>query len=356
MKVIQIIPNFALAGAEIMCENLIYALQEKDIEVIAVSLYDFHSPITDRLEKRGVDIRYLHKKTGLDLSIIKKLYRLFKQEKPDVIHTHLYVTKYAIPAAVLAGVKRRIHTVHNIAKKENGRLGRLLNKWFFKVNRVIPVALSLKIQESIIEEYKLNKERIPVVFNGIDLSKCQPKTNYSFQGNFKILHIGRFMEQKNHRSLIKAFSVFHKKYPHSVLQLIGDGEKKSEIEELVATEGLIDSVQFLGLQSNVYDHLQNADVFTLPSLYEGVPMTLIEAMGTGLPIVATNVGGIPDMLKNGESAILTDLNVETIAKAFLALVEDEQKRRKLGEQAKIEVVKFSAETMANSYCEVYQKI
>ena len=138
MKVIQVMPNFALAGAEIMCENLIYELRRQGIEVIAVSFFDEHTAITERLEGNGVKIIYLRKKMGLDFSIIKKLRKVFKQEKPDVIHTHRYAPIYAIPAAILARVKCRVHTVHNVAQKENKKFGRLFNKVFFKSSICIP--------------------------------------------------------------------------------------------------------------------------------------------------------------------------------------------------------------------------
>ena len=357
MKVIQVMPNFALAGAEIMCENLVYGLQKQGVEVVVVSLFDYHSVITERLERQGVKIIYLNKKLGVDFSIIGKLRKIFKKEKPDVIHTHRYATEYAIPAAIFAGVKKRVHTVHNVAQKENGRLGRFLNRVFFKVNHVVPVALSSIVQDSIVKEYKIKKEKISVVFNGIDLSKCLPKEEYAITDNLlKILHIGRFMEQKNHQGLIEAFSIFRKKYPNSILQLIGDGEKRKDIENMVERMGLCDAVEFLGLQDNVYEYLHNADIFTLPSLYEGIPITLIEAMGTGLPIVATHVGGIPDMLTDGESAILTEVNSQLIANAFLQLSEDEEVRKRLGEKAKQQSVKWSVKIMAEEYLMLYQKI
>ena len=354
MKVMQIIPSFALAGAEIMCENLIYALRDEGVEVIAVSLYDYHSPITKRLENAGVDVRYLGKKKGLDLSIIRKLRRLFKEEKPDVIHTHLYAIKYAMIAGMQAKVKSRVHTVHTIAQKEGGKFSQKLNKFFFKHANVVPVALSELVQETIQQEYKMSKDKIPVILNGIDLSKCKPKADYAINDTIKILHIGRFCEVKNHKGLVHAFEIFHRKYPNSILQLIGDGELRGEIQSFVDEAGLTECVEFLGLQDNVYGYLHGADIFTLPSLYEGIPMTLIEAMATGLPIVAANVGGIPDMLVNGESGILVDVDSEKIADAFLRLANDELLREKLGAKAKTDSVKFSAETMAGKYLEIYK--
>ena len=355
MKVVQIIPNFSLAGAEIMCENLIYSLRERGVDVVAISMFDLQTAITERLESKGVKIIYLGKKMGLDLSMFKKFYKVLKEENPDVIHTHINTAQYAVPAALRLKIKCKVHTVHNIAKKENGKLTRLLSKRWFKRRKVVPVALSSIVQDSIVEEYNLKREKVPIIFNGIDLSKCKQKKDYSIGDVFKILHIGRFYEQKNHKGLIEAFALFHKKYPNSELQLIGDRGNREEIEAFVREKGLTQSIKFLGEQKNVYGYLQEADLFALPSLYEGVPMTLIEAMGTGLPIVATRVGGIPDMLTDGESAILTEVDVERVAQAFAAFAEDEEKRRTFGLHAKEESLKFSAKTMTEKYLAVYKE-
>ena len=355
MKIVQVIPELKLAGAEIMCENLSYELKKLGHEVIVASLYNTRTSITERLERSGIKVEFLGKKRGFDLSMIFKIKRVLKKEKADAVHTHLHVSKYVIPAAIMAGVKHRVHTVHNIAEKENGKFARKLNKFFFKRFNLRLVALSELIRESITKEYKINSDRIPVIFNGIDLSKCIPKNDYSTSGNFKILHIGRFSEQKNHEGLIKAFELFHKKYPDSELWLIGDGEKRQETELYVANSGLNGYVEFLGLQSNVYQYLENADMFTLPSNYEGVPMTLIEAMGTGLPIVATAVGGVPDMLDES-CAILTNVDSNEIADAFERLYLSEGLRETCGKNAFNRSCDFSSKIMAEKYTNLYRDV
>lgn len=356
MKILQVMPEFALAGAEIMCENLIYELKKAGHEVIAVSMYDYHSPITERLEEHGIDIRYLGKKPGLDLSMIGKMRSLFKKERPDIIHTHRYLMQYAVPAAVLAGAKGRVHTVHNIAGKEFSKTARRLNNIFYKMCGVTPVALSELIADSIVEEYGISKDKIPVIFNGIDLTKCQVKEdNYNIEDNFKILHIGRFSEQKNHMGLLVAFADFHSRYPESELWLVGDGELRARAEEYVRENGLESSVKFLGLCDTVYSLLNEADMFILPSNFEGVPLTLIEAMGTGLPIVATPVGGVPDMLTDGESAILCDNDVSAISGAIETFYLSAEKRAQCGQAAKESSVRFSSAYTAESYIEVYKE-
>lgn len=354
MKVIQIMPEFGLAGAETMCENLSYELMKRGENVIVISLYTYHSAITERLEQNGIKVLYLNKKAGLDLSMIRKLIKIFKSEKPDVIHTHRYVMQYAIPAAIITGVKHRIHTVHNVAKKENTKVARQLNYLFYKFAHVIPVALSPEIQRTIEIEYKLSIDKIPVVYNGIDLLKCIQKDNYGFSDKIKILHIGRFSEQKNHEGLIDAFERVHKDYPNTVLQLIGEGEKKDEIIKKIKDMKLSDCVEILGMQSTVYTFLNKADIFVLPSNYEGIPMTLIEAMATGLPIVATNVGGVPDMLNNQEDAFVVTNACDSIVDAIEQLIRDATLREKFGRNAISKSNRFSSITMAEEYFDIYR--
>lgn len=354
MKIIQVIPTLCMGGAEIMCENLTYELKKLGNEVIVVSMYDKKTPIAERLENAGIDVRYLGKKSGIDFSIFAKLKKLFKDEMPDVVHSHSNAFKYAMIAAQKASVPVCVHTVHNVAEKELGALERTLAKYFYKKQKVIPVALSGLIQETVVKLYDISADFIPVVFNGIDLSKCHKKDSYEIGDTIKVLHIGRFAEQKNHKGLIDAFKLFHSSHPNSVLELIGEGALCDEIKEYVAECDLTDSVCFLGIQSNVYPFITEADIFVLPSLYEGIPITLIEAMATGIPIVATEVGGIPDMLCNGESAILTSLSSQEISDALIKILDEPLVRKKIGQNAYIASKAFSSKEMAGRYIEIYR--
>lgn len=352
MKIIQVIPFFGLGGAEIMCENLVYELKKRGHEVVVLSLFRKKTPITERMEKAQVDIRYLDKKQGIDLSMYRKLKAIFKQEKPDIVHTHLYVAKYVFPVAAAMKIKV-VHTLHSIAEKENGNMERKLNDFFFKHCRLIPVALSELVRDTVVREYGISKDKIPVIYNGVDLSKCLPKKDYAVDGNFKILHVGSFSEPKNHIGLLRAFKLFHDKHKDSELWLIGDGQKRAEIESFVNENDLVTSIKILGQQSNVFQFLRDADIFTLPSNYEGIPMSLIEAMGTGLPIVATAVGGVPDMLTHMENALVVENDVEKIAMAFESYYEDSTMRETFGQEAYKRANAFSASTMAKKYTDVY---
>lgn len=352
MRVVQIMPEFNLAGAERMCQALSLELKN-EIEVIVVSLYSINTEITELMENNGIKVIYLDKKPGLDLLTIKKLYMLFKEIKPDVIHTHRYVMQYAIPAAFLAGVKRMVHTVHSMADKEVPKLQQKLHYLFFKYFRVIPVSISPVVQQSIINRYKLESDKVPIIYNGIDLKTIYDKLDYERNEVFTFLHVGRFTVAKNHFEMIKAFQKLHEEHTDTRLLLVGVGELFNDVKEYIKQNNLSDSVIQLGLKNDVISLYKLADVFILPSVYEGMPMTIIEAMATGMPIIATNVGGIPDMLTNEKSALLSGTDSNEIYENMLKMYEDKLIRKKLGEQAKAESIKFSAINMAIRYKKLY---
>ena len=356
MKILQVIPYFCFGGAETMCENLTYALMKQGHEVCVVSLFPERTPISQRMEEAGVRILYLDKKPGLDISMFGKLTKIMKAEKPDAVHTHLNVIKYAAAAAKLAGVRKCIHTVHNVADQEaEGRLQKLINGFYFKRGWAVPVALSPQVKKTIVDFYSLPEDQIPVIYNGIDLSRCMPKESYTSGVPMKLIHIGRFNEQKNHKRVLDAFRLFLREIPDARLWLLGDGELLEETRQYARDLSLEEKVSFLGSQSNVYPYLQDADLFLLPSDYEGMPMTIIEAMGTGLPIAATAVGGVPDMITDGESGLLTDLTAEAVCNACVRLAREESFREKLGQAAKQGSLRFSADYMARCYVKEYLK-
>lgn len=355
MKVIEIMPEFGVAGAEIMCEDLSYKLQEKGIDVIVVSLFDYHSPITDRLEKNGIRLVYMNKKTGLDLTMIFKLFKLFKKEKPDVIHTHRHVLQYAVPAAIMAKVKRRVHTLHNVARKENETLGRKFNKIFFKFCHVIPVALSDIVKQTVIEEYKIKENKIPVIFNGIDLCKCIKKTDYNLHNPVRIIHVGRFAEAKNHINIVNAVEILKNKNYNFILSFYGDGSLKKDIENLVEEKQLNSYIDFKGLTSDIATKLNKSDIFILPSIFEGMPMTIIEAMGTGIPMVISPVGGITEMVEDNQEALYCNTDPESIANKLEKLILNDELREKIGENAYIKSHIFSSDNMAIKYITIYGK-
>jgi len=253
MKILQVIPYFCFGGAETMCENLTYGLTELGHQVVVVSLYGEKTPISERMEEKGIRILYLDKKFGLDISMVPKLRKIMQAEKPAVVHTHLDVIKYAVAAAKLSGIRNCIHTVHNVADKEaEGRIQKIINTVYFKLGWSRPVALSPQVKQTVVDFYGLPDKDVPVIFNGVDLSRCMVKESYTSDGRLKLLHVGRFNEQKNHAGLLEAFRLFLEKHPDSELRLLGEGELLEETVEQAEKLGIQAQVQFCGSTGNVY--------------------------------------------------------------------------------------------------------
>lgn len=353
-KILQIIPHLNLGGAEVMCKHLSVALKEAGHDVTVVSFLNDRSKNTSDLEAAGIPVLYLGKKIGFDFSVLKKLRKIIKEYSPDVIHTHLAAIKYAFIASV--GMKMHIvHTVHSVAQQECGRFARILNTIFLKSKRVTFVGLSRIIGQTIHEVYHLPLEAVPVVFNGVPLESCAVKTDWTLHEPVSIAHVAGFRSVKNHIELIGAVKLLTARGYNVKLSLYGDGEERDRIEECILQNQVQESVVLHGFCDNVAPHLYESDLFVLPSLYEGISLSIIEAMGTGLPVVASNVGGIPDMITDGEDGLLCEPVAQSIADKIGMLIEDPELRARLGSQAVRSAERFSASSMLEGYLKIYQK-
>lgn len=352
MKILQVVPDLNLAGAQTMCENLVMELsknKENTIEII--SLYNNKTPITERLENNEIVIHYLSKRKGFDYSLIKKIRRIIKDFKPDIIHTHRYVLEYVMPSLIYQKKPRIIHTIHNMAVNEVPFFLQKLQYIWFKRKKVIPVAISEQVKESIMKRYSLINSMVPMVYNGIDLSKCIKKKGSNKIKN--ILHVGRFSLQKNHEELIDIFNDCLKEDNELRLILVGDGELQENIKNKVNKLNIKDKVIFKGEVGTPYKIMQSADVFVLTSKWEGMPMTLIEAMGTGLPCIAYPVGGIPDMIKNNINGFLPK-NPNEFKNAILDL--NKKSKNELDVIRKKNIIdseKYSSKKMCEEYYKLY---
>lgn len=350
MRILQLIPNLGMGGAEKVCETLTYELVKLGHTVTVVSLYNEETIISKRLISNGVNVVFLNKKSGLDLHCVKELRELYKRIRPEVIHTHLYAFKYALLSTLFSKTKI-VHTVHSVASKERDKKALRL---FGKLRRVTIVGLSSEVANTIANEFKLKIDNIPIVLNGVNLEKCIVKKNYELSSCHTIIHVGRYSIPKNHIELLKAMKIIHSQYPAWKLMLVGDGELKKEIQSFITENNMTDYVVEKGVTDNVYPLLSKADIFVLPSVYEGIPMTVLEAMGTALPIIASRVGGIPDLLNEKNSLLLDNPTAESIADSLQIMIQSKEVRENLGLQALADSKQYSSREMAGKYINIYR--
>ncbi|MGB9662819.1 MAG: glycosyltransferase [Moorellaceae bacterium] len=361
VRVLHIIPNFGPGGAERLVVDLMEATDKERFEVAAVSLYPESGTILEKvIKEKGLQVYFLNKHRGLDLRMIPRLYRLFHTFRPDVVHTHLYVLRYALLPSLLCRVPVRVHTVHNVAQKEVDRVGKLVHWIAFRLGNVVPVSISREVANTVRAVYGRDIHT-PVIYNGIPTARFITNAG---QDNTKkgrdvvLLHIGRFAPQKNHLLLIEAFALAVKEHPTMQLWLIGDGPLRPAVEKTVVEMGLEGTVLFLGIRDDVPKLLADSDVFILPSDWEGVPLTVLEAMAAGKPVVATAVGGVPELVEDGVTGILVPpRNPEALAQGILRLAKDPHLRQRMGKAARERALeRFDIARTAREYEALYLRL
>lgn len=351
--VMQVLPDFGLAGAERMAEHLCIELAARGWNVVAVSLFTCHTDITQELESSGIPVEFLDKRPGLDLTIVPKLRKLFKAKNPAVVHSHRYCMQYILPASL--GLQfRGVHTIHNIAEKEVPSRIQKMQGRAFQSGKTVPVAINTTVKESVCNLYSLDEASVPLVYNGVPNYTPSRVELPGDPDAFAFLTIGRAMAQKNQLALVRAFNRFHQSYPKSKLLIVGDGELREAIESEIASLGASQWIYQMGGLPNARDYCYAADAFVLPSLYEGMPMTLIEAMSAGMPVIASRRGGSVDMVQDGATGYLCEPDEASIESALMRLYLDPH-RKKVADAGRRSSLDFTSYAMADGYERVYEK-
>lgn len=355
-KVVVFIPTLQTGGAEKLALDLVSKIDREKFETILVSLFPKKNTIYEEIaEKRGVRVVYLNKKPGPDMFTFLSVWKLLNSIKPDIVHTHIYASSYVYPWMVFHRKVNWVHTVHSIASKELYSFHKLLMKRiYYKYPKFNPIAISEEVKKSIIEEYHVNSDSIVTIYNGIDLSEFTPKLQKNRQPDIEFICVARFNDVKNHRMLVDGFKKYTLENSQARLTLVGDGELKPEIINLVHELGIKESVHFVGQTSDVQSYLSKADVFVLTSKYEGLPLSVLEAMSVGLPIIATDVGGISDVIRQEENGLLIQSNdVEGLCRAMCLMTKNNILIEKIKKQNIKDAHKYDLKQTTKRYEQIY---
>ena len=332
MKIAIMCSSFAVGGAENMVAQLIAGLKAKGADLFVVtSNPKIDSHIQKKVDLTGAKVFYNDSSKKNLFARIKNFYRInsiLRKEKPDVIHTNLSIVIYAIPYVFFHKVKL-IHTVHNIPCKDVGGSTRFLLRLLVKMKKIRFSSISKQIQHEIVKEYGVNEENAPVIVNPVDCDLYDELVSTrKMARKIRYVSVGRLAPQKNHVLLLRAFKKVLDEGVDAQLTIAGDGVLKDELIDYACQHRIDNRVIFLGEVSNIPELLIESDVFVLSSDYEGLPLTLLEAMAAGLPIVSTDVGGVSDIVKDNFNGLLVPpQNVEMLAKSMLRLTQDEKLRK-----------------------------
>ncbi|MCL6599612.1 MAG: glycosyltransferase, partial [Alicyclobacillus macrosporangiidus] len=235
-RVLYVLPSLAVGGAERMVVHLATRINRDRFEVAVVTL---SSPVGTELETTlhdyDIPVWHLNKERGFHPKTYGRLHEIYARYKPDIVHTHQYVLRYTLPLMVINKTIRGVHTVHNIAEREVGPLGRYVNRLAFRFN-IIPVAIAREVAASIARVYGLYK--IPVIPNGIPIEayrepKIAREVWRAYHGfgvqDIIFVNVARLSAQKNQFVLIDAFASGPARWPNTFLLLVGDGEDREHL-------------------------------------------------------------------------------------------------------------------------------
>ena len=356
VKVLMIMHNL-WGGGGIQKVNMDLAAEIKGVDLTILSLHPKKDDFFDDLIKdKNIKVIYLDKHPGVDTSIIRKIKKIVKEIKPDVIHINQRMTSYALPS--LKGIKRKYYVVHNLADMDAKGVARKINNFAFHHLGVVPVAISDICRKSISEVYNIPEKDIPCIYNGVDTERFTRKEEYKAEDMCTFISACTFRPQKNLPLLLNAFAKAHKAYPNSRLMLVGDTlEGEEHIADALKAQakdlGIYDSIVFAGRQSDMPSWLEKGHVYVMSSDYEGLPITILEAMSMGLPIAATNAGGTSDVMD--DNGILVDIGDENgLAGAMIRLAKDKELRERYSKKSEGLAQKYSMKACAENYEKLYK--
>lgn len=362
-RVLQLLPSLGMGGAERLAVHLARSLDPEQFEVTVVSMFGpTDSDLGEMLSLHSIPLEYLDKRPGFDGSMVPKLHGVFRRFSPDIAHSHLRVLQYALPAFVGSGVTGKVHTFHSIAQREAKRPGRQVQRLAFK-SGVTPVAISDEVARTVQDIYKISPITIP---NGIPVADYQEdsaagtnlRQSLGLSANdFVFVCVANLSQAKNHALLLSALKeVVASSTQRITLLLVGDGPLRPVLTSAASELG--SAVRFLGHRTDVPAVLAAANAFVLASDYEGNPLSVMEAMAAGRPVVATAVGGIPELITDGVDGLLVQPgSTRGLATGMLKLASNRELMSALGAAAsETALARFSIEAMAKSYGDLYHRL
>jgi glycosyltransferase involved in cell wall biosynthesis len=343
-------------------------------------------PVRRDLEAMGIPVELLpRRRHGIEAlpwfiaemaRIRRTLARLVIKHEIDIVQTHLMQTLDFLVLSLLrrTPLKAVLWTIHNVDfLPEGGNPWSRLKRWVHRViYRIMSsrasgwVAVSGRVRDSILEQVGPIQKRITTIANGVDVQRFEGPGDKAGlarslgldASSLFIAAAGRLTEQKGHRYLVEAATPVVRAYPNAHFLLMGEGELRPELERRIQEAGLVDHVHLLGVREDLPFLLASADLFALPSLWEGFSIALLEAMAAGKPVVATAVSGSDEAMIPGETGwVVPPRDGKALADAMLEALSDPPGARAMGLRAREKVAKdFSAQKQAREYLALYRSV
>lgn len=370
--VVHVIYRLATGGMENGLVNIINRTPPERYHHAVVCLTDA-GPFAERIQREDVEIVSLNRCPGHSFALYWRLWSELRRLRPSIVHTrNLAALEGQIPARFVFGVKR-VHGEHGRdvfdlqgANRKYNLLRRVIRPL---VQRYI--AVSRDLAQWLVSTVGASPERVRQIYNGVDQDAFRPRdgdrsnlapADFLPPGGLVVGTVGRLAEVKDQVTLIRGFAAVLRERPEwggkLRLVIVGDGPLRQRLECCVREEGLERLVWLAGDRDDVADLLRMMDLFVLPSLGEGISNTILEAMACGLPVVATSVGGNPELVDHGGSGMLVPpANAQALAAAIAAYAGDEALMRRHGGAGRSKVTeRFGWDRCVAQYLGVYDEL
>lgn len=368
IHVLEMIDDASIGGGQVHVLMLAKYLDRGKFEVgIACKGQGF---LADEAGKLGINTISVSMDNRISMKTFREVAQMFRWSNIDILHTHGGTAGFwgRIGAFLSGRSIVRIHSYHGMHYLSK-------NHAFPRHLRVIDQLL-LRLTDRVIcvcpSDYRkgleagiVNKKKGVIIHNGIEIEKFQNlshrkalRTQYGLDESAIVFgNVGRLHVQKGQRYLLEAFQAVKSRQPHARLWIIGEGELKYELEKFAQDLGIYNSVHFFGARTDVHELLSAIDIFVLPSLWEGQPISIMEAGAAGKPVIATNIDGVADILIDGKNALLVPVkDPNVLAAAMMRIIKDTALRNRLSSSIQATVSEsFTAETMAKKIGDLYQE-
>lgn len=361
-RILHLFVSLPMGGAENLLLSTLRLLDPEQFSSVVCCIGE-RGQIGDLVQAMGVPLIELHllKKGGFDRNIVTALVDLIHREKIDLVHSHLYHANfYGRLAANKAGVPAII-SIHNTYTRT--KLHRQLINWYLARKTAAIITGSEEIRRDVIRYDHVPESLVELIPNAIDLSRSESQLSQSQarksldlpEDALVLGTVGRLEEQKGHRHLIKALALLHQQGIDAYLLIVGDGREKPALTAQTQQLGLEERVKFLGTRQDLGDLFRAMDLFVMPSLWEGLSLAMLSAIAAGLPLIATDVGGVRNVLGSGENGfIVAPGNPEELANKIAYGLGHPEKTREMAARGKQKIhATYSDRVMVNKLQKIY---
>ena len=335
IKILHVITSLGLGGAEKLLLSYLKNLDKKKYSFYVCCLRDKPDDLSFEISEYAQIIN-LKMKNKFNPAVIFHLLNVIKKIQPEIIHTHLFQPRiYTTFAHLLYRRGVLITHKHSIVNPRKHHIFMLLEMVTILFNNKV-IAISESVKKSLNKYEFIPKSKIFVLTNSIDCKKFNEafkQRAYPIDKSIVIGTVGRIERVKGIKYLLLAMKIILRQYSNARLEIVGDGSELNELKLLAEKLGISNSVIFFGKLAHPIPNYSRMDIFVLPSLLEGFGIVLLEAMAAGIPVIATNVHGIKEVVIDGKSGILIPpKNPEAIAKSVLRIIEDPRLSKDLVEE------------------------